>query len=129
MREISVKALRASIKEQLSDLPVAITVRGKVVAVLCTPGTQELSIYGMKCTPDPKAETPSVHLETVKCPPEMFTPSPEEIEIQTKCTPKDIPHKVKQLKAKVKETEEKFRLVYAREPNDPHKIGRQRIGV
>lgn len=71
MREISVKALRASISKELMNLPFAISMRGKVVAQVYTSGSSVHRKDGLKCTPNTKCTpvecTPddvSVHLPT-----------------------------------------------------------------
>jgi len=54
MREISIRALRSNIRQELESLPIAITVRGKVLAVMCTPdehNSPKCTHRSVKCTP------------------------------------------------------------------------------
>ena len=38
MRRVNIRAFRANISNEVKDLPLELTIDGKIVAVLCTPG-------------------------------------------------------------------------------------------
>ena len=85
MRQINIKSLRANISSELDNLPFAITKKGQVIAVVCTPETEKAT---PKCTP-----------ELVKCTPELVKCTPETIKPVIECTP--VIKSVHQAKAKL----------------------------
>jgi len=78
MRQINIKSLRSNMSSELDNLPFAITKKGQVIAVVCTPETEKAT---PKCTP-----------ELVECTPETIKPVIE-------CTP--VIKSVHQAKAKL----------------------------
>jgi len=65
MREISIKALRANIRQEIDNLPVAITVRGKILAIMSTPEAKSTPKQGYSSTPEDKPHLPSSRKQVV----------------------------------------------------------------